>query len=469
MIIRFIILNMFMKRKYTLYSLVILLSVLNPLFADSFNPLTDINDLKGNPVYIEVSNCPASVFFDSVKEGEYSKVEDILLDEHGNMTEWIEYDENKPVTYTLTEYDDLKRIKKRTSDSTSGIKNYEYFYNADSKYISKRIVTDAKGTMTEENELKYTEENGNTVEWFYSYDPEKNITGAEKAIYTKSEKPLEITIFDKNGAIKEYSKFIYEKDKKTYLSYTGDGELDYSSESFFDDKGLEIRSVSKWTGSLDFLSGPSEYKYEYDDKGNWIKKTVFEGKEKFGKTVFEPTWIIRREIAYSKTEDDVPDTIKPVILKIDDNENNSANAIEAEIEKDLYVWEKVDPFDDVNTVYFSLSADKTRSSNENVSLVIRARPDETEVYIRWDNYLGSEAYVTSRIDDGAVDEREWSISTDKEATFYPGDTVELIHAFINAEKYVVKITPYNESPVTAYFDLSGFSRKAEKYREYLNW
>ena len=254
-----------------------------------------------------------------------------------------------------------------------------------------------------------------------------------------------------------------------YKSYDKDGELDCINETFYDDAELEIRTVSNRTGSLSFLSGTREYKYKYDDKRNWIKKTTFEARKKYGETVFEATNIIRRKIVYSNGESSVPDTIKPVILKIDDNENNSANAIEAEIEKDLYVWEKVDPFDDVNTVYFSLSADKTRSSNENVSLVIRAKPDETEVYIRWDNYLGSEAYVTSRIDDGAVDEREWSISTDKEATFYPGDTVELIHAFINAEKYVVKITPYNESPVTAYFNLSGFSRKAEKYREYLNW
>ena len=455
------------KSKKAYCILIIFFSALNFLFADRFNTFTDINNLKGNPVYIEVERCSASQYFDSVKEGEYFKLEDLLFDEKGNLIERIEYDENKPFTYTMTGYDDLQRVKKRTFDSVSGIKNYEYFYKDDSKYNLKRVVTDSKNELINTDEFKCKKEGSNLVIWFYKYDSEENILEAGKEVYTENENPLEITSYDKNGEIENFSKFIYENDKKTYLSYTSDGELNYSEETFYNEKKLEIRCISKWTGSLDFLSGTNEYKYEYDDYGNWIKKTVFEGKEKFGKTVFEPSHIIKRKLYYINKDNNIPTTIRPVISKIKKKTNDENETIE--LESYCHVWEEVDPFDDVKTVYFSISADKENSTDSNVSLIIRAKPDETEIYIRWDEYLGTEAYVKSRVDNGMVDESEWNISTSNEATFYPYDNVELVKTFLKSEKYVAKITPYNESPVTAFFSLKEFVSKAEKYRKYLNW
>ena len=84
-------------------------------------------------------------------------------------------------------------------------------------------------------------------------------------------------------------------------------------------------------------------------------------------------------------------------------------------------------------------------------------------------YLGSESYVTSRIDDGEVEIQKWILSTDSKATFYPGNTIDLIKAFFIAKEFIVKTTPHSENPITAHFNLIGFYQAAEKYIDYLNW
>jgi type VI secretion system protein VasI len=102
-------------------------------------------------------------------------------------------------------------------------------------------------------------------------------------------------------------------------------------------------------------------------------------------------------------------------------------------------------------------------------LAIRYDRKKTEVFVSWGDYLGSKAYVTMRIGKEKAETSEWSMSSDKTATFYPKDRVSLIKRIALVDKVVFQCTPYNESPITAIFDVRGLSELAEKYMGDLRW
>jgi hypothetical protein len=105
------------------------------------------------------------------------------------------------------------------------------------------------------------------------------------------------------------------------------------------------------------------------------------------------------------------------------------------------------------------------------ALVLRCRDNKTEVYINWNQYLGSDdlVRVTSRVGTGKASTDSWPASTDNEATFYPASYVGLIKRLINADRFVAQVTPYNESPVTAVFELAGLSEKVTPLRRACHW
>lgn len=65
--------------------------------------------------------------------------------------------------------------------------------------------------------------------------------------------------------------------------------------------------------------------------------------------------------------------------------------------------------------------------------------------------------------------REWSLSTTSKATFYPGNTLELVRKILDNEKLVLQCTPYSSNPVTAIFDVRGLKQEAEAYKADLGW
>ena len=111
-------------------------------------------------------------------------------------------------------------------------------------------------------------------------------------------------------------------------------------------------------------------------------------------------------------------------------------------------------------------ADSGRSSwDQPVWLVIRKSAERLELYIGWNSYLGSEAVVTYRIGKEEPETKEWSLSSDSQASFYTGDTVDVISRMLKADQVVARCTPYNESPITAVFDIRGLRKELEKYKE----
>lgn len=65
--------------------------------------------------------------------------------------------------------------------------------------------------------------------------------------------------------------------------------------------------------------------------------------------------------------------------------------------------------------------------------------------------------------------KEWSLSTTGKATFYPGNTLDLVRKIKNNDKLVLQCTPYSSNPVTAVFDIRGLKQEADAYMSDLKW
>jgi Type VI secretion system VasI, EvfG, VC_A0118 len=129
------------------------------------------------------------------------------------------------------------------------------------------------------------------------------------------------------------------------------------------------------------------------------------------------------------------------------------------------------PIDDSKTIVAILDA-KSGISNfgRPVSLLLRCQSKTTDAFINWGSYLGDDSpEVLIRIGDAEATTERWNSSTDKTATFYPGDAIEFVKKLEINKKFVAQITPYMESPITAVFDLNGIEKVTKTLKETCVW
>lgn len=128
-----------------------------------------------------------------------------------------------------------------------------------------------------------------------------------------------------------------------------------------------------------------------------------------------------------------------------------------------------DPLSDETVVFFAVTASSGGNRyGEAPVLALRHSGSAQDVYIVWHDYLAEERQIIEyRIGEGRTQRRGWPVSTDNEATFYPGDVGEFVRELAEAEGLVARTTPYNESPVTAVFDLSGLEEIVEQHSGHL--
>ena len=109
----------------------------------------------------------------------------------------------------------------------------------------------------------------------------------------------------------------------------------------------------------------------------------------------------------------------------------------------------VNPIDDSKTVTLVLFADSGKSKfGEDVYFVARCKSNKTNVYIGWNDYLGSDAYVLIRVGKNKAKTSLWSMSTNSQSTFHP-KPIPFLKELLQSRKLVAQVTPYNENPVTA--------------------
>jgi len=125
------------------------------------------------------------------------------------------------------------------------------------------------------------------------------------------------------------------------------------------------------------------------------------------------------------------------------------------------------PLDDTRTVILSLSATTGQSQfGDAIWLVVRCQSGQINAFINWSSYLGLEQTpVTTRLGTGEAKTQKWLLSTDNKATFYPGDDAAFLEQLLAADRFVAQTTPYNESPITAVFELAGLSAAVKPLRE----
>lgn len=129
----------------------------------------------------------------------------------------------------------------------------------------------------------------------------------------------------------------------------------------------------------------------------------------------------------------------------------------------------VNPIDDSKTVTLVLDADSGKNRwGKPVFLVARCKSNTTDFYIGWNDYLGSEADVLTRVGDNKAVTQRWSMSTNSQATFHR-KPIPFLKEMLTSSKLVAQVTPYNENPVTAIFNTAGLENAIKPLRETCNW
>lgn len=130
---------------------------------------------------------------------------------------------------------------------------------------------------------------------------------------------------------------------------------------------------------------------------------------------------------------------------------------------------EVNPIDDSKTVFLTLKADEGKSKwKRPIYLTARCLSNKTEVYINWDDYLGRKVSMTTRVGNKKAVTSRWGVSSDGKAAFHH-KPIGLLKDMMEHNKFVAQVTPYNDSPVTAIFDISGLSNAIAPLRETCNW
>ncbi len=369
--------------KLIFYFLFSLLITSFHLHADEHISYLDTNKLSGNVRYVEVSSSDVRSYFDTIKEENTISKEKVLIDNMGNEFELLQFEKGKPITFYEYEYDQNNKFIKMRIHSAKGIEYFEYLYNEFDK-ISKIEIRDENGNLLSRSEYKYAKEKKSKVEWHFTYNINKEIDFTSKTLFNEKGKPAEITFYNNDGSISSFIRYTYDNKNEIYETYDADGELYLSVITTYNDDHLPIKEITKWTGAFSNIEGSEQkYEYEYDDRNNWIKKIEFEALRKFGETIYEPTSSITRTISYYGDASLIPQTIKPDILH-----SSISDAGDNKKQSNIYVYEKIDPFDDINTIIFILDAHEGKSPyGDNISFIIRAKPTITKIYINWQSYF----------------------------------------------------------------------------------
>ncbi|RCS25253.1 hypothetical protein DUT91_00010 [Phyllobacterium salinisoli] len=130
--------------------------------------------------------------------------------------------------------------------------------------------------------------------------------------------------------------------------------------------------------------------------------------------------------------------------------------------------------------FISLESDdafpgKYGRSPQNARLLIRCMESKSTIYFNFgDHFLADiQGYgdITFRVDERKAEKRGFDESTDHSALglWSGGTAIPFVKKLIGGKKLVVRATPYNESPITATFDLRGMDEAIKPLRAACKW
>jgi type VI secretion system protein VasI len=131
--------------------------------------------------------------------------------------------------------------------------------------------------------------------------------------------------------------------------------------------------------------------------------------------------------------------------------------------------EDVSPIDDTRSVSGYLEADAPQKIGYRTitpTLIVRYKEKKLSAFINYGAFMGSDTVeVTIRYGKEEPMTQEWDDSTDHKAIFAPGDGAYLVRKIKEVPSFVVRVTPYGESPVTASFSTAGIEALMAKINE----
>jgi type VI secretion system protein VasI len=139
-------------------------------------------------------------------------------------------------------------------------------------------------------------------------------------------------------------------------------------------------------------------------------------------------------------------------------------------------WEvetEVSPIDDSTNVYLYLKASEPVAGmfgqDTYPYLTVRCRENDTDLYISWEQFLGSGGTaVLIRFDKEKARETRWGTSTDGKAVFSP-NPIAHIKEMLEHDQLIVRTTPFSESPVTASFNIRGLASVIGQLQAACHW
>jgi hypothetical protein len=129
-----------------------------------------------------------------------------------------------------------------------------------------------------------------------------------------------------------------------------------------------------------------------------------------------------------------------------------------------------DPFTDEQILSASLKArpGSWRAANSPV-LVIRCRNTKLDLFINWKIQLKNYAQTQFRIGKEETNSSSWAISSDGRSAFYPGETAEAMRKLANSDKVAVSVTPNDQAPIIAIFDVTEASSQLDVIKGKCPW
>ncbi len=212
------------------------------------------------------------------------------------LAQYPESDEPQEITTTI-KFDDKGRIKE-TYLTNARIKMYGrtvYFYDAQNRII-KKTGYNPDGSAVTEDVFGYNSNGGLELKAVQNATTKKVIMKTE---YRYESPEVYSQFYDGKFA----RRIILTKDEKCRIiesnSYKEDKILENKLTTNYDDKNNVVESIVFSPNGR--IIEKRKYEYEYDNKGNWIKKNIYEWTFRDGDKPYTLIKTMQRTITYSNS------------------------------------------------------------------------------------------------------------------------------------------------------------------------
>ncbi len=206
---------------------------------------------------------------------------------------------------------DKPLLKERLEFDRQGRKIESYLYTIDGKELPKStysyneknwiIKDDALSALSQKPYLqtRYIYDDFGNVKEIAQYNLEDNKI-LQKWVFTNDLKKRYFEFADFDSRSKQRFRVGFKRDEKCRLAeifaYQPDGKLEVKSVFSFDKNDVPISVVNY--SSENAVISKRKYEYEFDNQGNWKKKSDYELREKDGKSDWKLMNVVYRKIEY---------------------------------------------------------------------------------------------------------------------------------------------------------------------------